>query len=121
MTEDTANRPVIRLPWAGKPIRMEQTEQELALLWKISADNMRIGQNTNVRTSVLNLVVCAPDIESAKRATTLLRDLSSTHLARVTVVILDRDPDASATVNTWITLRCFSVISDLMRHCFEQT
>jgi glucose-6-phosphate dehydrogenase assembly protein OpcA len=100
---------------------MENVEEELALLWKISADNMRVAQNTNVRTSVLNLVICAPDIESAKRASTLLRNLSSTHLARVTVLILDRDTDTPTTINTWITLRCFSVISDLMRHCFEQT
>jgi glucose-6-phosphate dehydrogenase assembly protein OpcA len=102
-------------------VRMENVEEELALLWKISADNMRVAQNTNVRTSVLNLVICAPDIESAKRASTLLRNLSSTHLARVTVLILDRDTDTPTTINTWITLRCFSVISDLMRHCFEQT
>jgi len=121
MTEDTANRPVIRLPWAGKPIRMEQTEQELALLWKISADNMRMGQNTNVRTSVLNLIISAPDIESAQRASKLLRDLSSMHLARVTILILDSSDDTPTSISTWITLRCFSVISDLMRHCFEQT
>lgn len=121
MTEDTANRPVIRLPWAGKPIRMEQTEQELALLWKISADNMRMGQNTNVRTSVLNLIISAPDIESAQHASKILRDLSSMHLARVTILILDSSDDTPTSVSTWITLRCFSVISDLMRHCFEQT
>jgi glucose-6-phosphate dehydrogenase assembly protein OpcA len=121
MTEDTANRPVIRLPWAGKPIRMEQTEQELALLWKISADNMRMGQNTNVRTSVLNLIISAPDIESAQRASKVLRDLSSMHLARVTILILDSSEDTATSVSTWITIRCFSVISDLMRHCFEQT
>ena len=121
MTEDTANRPVIRLPWAGKPIRMEQTEQELALLWKISADNMRMGQNTNVRTSVLNLIVSAPDIESAQRASKVLRELSSMHLARVTILILDSSDEIPTSVSTWVTLRCFSVISDLMRHCFEQT
>src|SRR6266699_3421025 len=121
MTEDTANRPVIRLPWAGKPTRMEQTEQELALLWKISADNMRMGQNTNVRTSVLNLIISAPDIESAQRASKVLRDLSSMHLARVTILILDSSDDTPTSVSTWVTLRCFSVISDLMRHCFEQT
>jgi glucose-6-phosphate dehydrogenase assembly protein OpcA len=121
MTKEATNSLGPRIPWAGKMVRIENVEEELALLWKISADNMRIAQNTNVRTSVLNLVVSAPDIESAKRATTLLRDLSSTHLARVTVVILDRDVDAPTAINTWITLRCFSVISDIMRHCFEQT
>src|SRR6266496_5493927 len=121
MTEDTVNRPVIRLPWAGKPIRMEHAEQELALLWKISADNMRMGQNTNVRTSVLNLIISAPDIESAQRASKVLRDLSSMHLARVTILILDSSDDTPTSVSTWVTLRCFSVISDLMRHCFEQT
>jgi len=121
MTEGTTNSPVIRLPWAGKLIPIESTEQELSLLWKMSADNMRIGQNTNVRTSVLNLIICAPDIESAQRASKLLRDLANMHLARVTIVILDSSEGTPSAVSTWVTLRCFSVISDLMRHCFEQT
>lgn len=121
MTENIANRPAMRLPWAGKPIPMEHTEQELALLWKISADNMRMGQNTNVRTSILNLIISAPDVESAQHASKVLRDLSSLHLARVTILILDTSDDAPTSVSTWVTLRCFSVISDLMRHCFEQT
>ena len=119
MTEDTINKPVIRLPWAGKFIPIERTEEELALLWKMSADNMRTAQNTNVRTSVLNLIISAPDLESAQHASKLLRDLSSMHLARVTIVILDNSEGAS--LSTWVTLRCFSVLSDLMRHCFEQT
>ena len=119
MTKNTADNPGIRLPWAGKLVRIEQVEEELASLWKLSADNMRTGQNINVRTSVLNLVICAPDIESAQRASVVLRDLSSTHIARVALLILDRS-DTTASLSTWITLRCFSVISDLMRHCFEQ-
>jgi glucose-6-phosphate dehydrogenase assembly protein OpcA len=100
---------------------MENVEEELSRLWRISADNMRTGQNTNVRTSVLNLIICAPDIESAQRASALLRDLSSTHLARVTILILDSSNTTPSTLFTWVTLRCFSVISDIMRHCFEQT
>lgn len=110
-----------RLPWAGKSVNLENVEEELSLLWKISADNMRTGQNTQVRTSILNLVICAPDLESAQIASRLLRDLSSTHLARVTIVILDRSDTTPASISTWVTLRCFSVISDIMRHCFEQT
>ncbi len=120
MSKDTADNTGIRLPWAGKSVRLEQVEQELAVLWRMSADNMRTGQNINVRTSVLNFVICAPDIESAHHANIVLRDLDSTHLARVTVLILDRSNPA-ASLSTWITLRCFSVISDMMRHCFEQT
>ena len=121
MTREATNSPAPRLPWAGKPVHMENIEEELSLLWKISADNMRTGQNNNVRTSVLNLIICAPDIESAKRASALLRDLSSTHLARVSVLILDSSNTTPAAISSWITLRCFSVLSDLMRHCFEQT
>src|SRR5258708_572227 len=121
MTEGTAKNPVIRLPWAGKLIPLESTEEELAVLSNISDDNMRMGQNTNVRTSVLNLIISAPDIESDQRASKLLRDLSSMHLARVTILILDSSDDTPTSISTWITLRCFSVISDLMRHCFEQT
>ncbi len=119
MINESPSNPGIRLPWAGKLVRIDSLDEELSLLWKISADNMRSGQNTNVRMSVLNLVICAPDIESARRASSLLRELSNQHLARVTVLILDRNNE-TASVFTWITLRCFSVISDLMRHCFEQ-
>lgn len=119
MINESPNNPGIRLPWAGKLVHIDNLDEELSFLWKISADNMRSGQNTNVRMSVLNLVICAPDIESAKRASALLRELSNQHLARVTVLILDRINE-TASVSTWITLRCFSVISDLMRHCFEQ-
>jgi hypothetical protein len=79
MTKDTAEVPGVHLPWAGKLVRIEEIEDTLAYLWRMSADNVRISQNMNVRTCVLNLVICAPDIMSARRASTLLRDLSSTH------------------------------------------
>lgn len=120
MTKGTADNPDIRIPWAGRPISLDELEEQLAFLWKMSADNMRTGSNLYVRTSVLNLLICAPDIETAQKASALLRYLSTTHLARVTILILDRSTPAD-TLSTWVTLRCFSIISDLMRHCFEQT
>ena len=121
MTNDTAYDPGVHLPWAGKTVRMEEIEDVLASLWKISVDNLRTGANVRVRTSVLNLVICTPDIETAQQASRILRQLTSTHLARVTILILDRDENAPAAIKAWVTLRCFSMISDLMRHCFEQT
>ncbi|HLI69193.1 MAG TPA: glucose-6-phosphate dehydrogenase assembly protein OpcA [Ktedonobacteraceae bacterium] len=121
MANDLAGNPAIHLPWAGKKVRIEEIDTLLSSLWKMSADNMRIGANLNVRTSVLNLIICAPDTESAYRASKLLRDLSSTHIARATIVILDQRADAPDMLSSWVTLRCFSMISDLMRHCFEQT
>jgi glucose-6-phosphate dehydrogenase assembly protein OpcA len=121
MTREAINSPGPRLPWAGKTVEIENVEEELTFLWRMSADNMRTGQNTNVRTSILNLIICAPDVESAQRASALLRHLSSTHLSRVTILVLDSKSEAPAGITTWVTLRCFSVISDIMRHCFEQT
>ncbi|HEY6285417.1 MAG TPA: glucose-6-phosphate dehydrogenase assembly protein OpcA [Ktedonobacteraceae bacterium] len=120
MTNDTAHDPGIHLPWAGKTVRMNEIEAVLASLWKMSADNFRAGANVNVRTSVLNLVICTPDIETAQRASKILRELSSTHLARVTLLILHSGEHAPSSLQAWVTLRCFSMISDLMRHCFEQ-
>ncbi|HEX7737924.1 MAG TPA: glucose-6-phosphate dehydrogenase assembly protein OpcA, partial [Ktedonobacteraceae bacterium] len=121
MANDIAGSPVARLPWAGKQVRVEEVDTILSSLWKMSADNMRIGANLNVRTSVLNLLICAPDSQSAFYASKLLRDLSSTHIARATLMILDQRTDAPDALASWVTLRCFSMISDLMRHCFEQT
>ena len=120
MTNDTAHDQGIRLPWAGKSVRMSEIEAVIASLWKMSADNLRTGANVQVRTSVLNLVICTPDIETAQRASKILRELSSTHLARVTLLILDSEENAPSSLHAWVTLRCFSMISDLMRHCFEQ-
>jgi len=100
---------------------MEEVEDVLSSLWKMSADNLRIGANLSVRTSVLNLIICAPDVETAQRVSIILRKLSSTHLSRVVILILDSSENSPNAITAWVTLRCFSVISDLMRHCFEQT
>ncbi len=108
----------VSLPWAGKQVETTEVEEQLSRLWRLAADNVRIGQNMNVRTSVLNFVICAPDAETARQASALIRDLSSTHIARLTLLIFDtRLPSA---VSTWVTLRSFPIISDLMRHHFEQ-
>lgn len=122
MANDTANGPGIRLPWAGKWVRIEEIEEKLTTLWSMSLDNLRTGAgaNVNVRTSVLNLVICTPDVESAALASRVLRDLASAHLSRVAIVVLDSS-DSVSSLSAWVTLRCFSMISDLMRHCFEQT
>ena len=120
MAMDNSATPGIHLPWAGKKVNQAQVEGELSTLWHLASDNMRISQNMNVRTSVLNFVICAQDIESARKASAVLRDLSSTHIARVTLLILDTRSDAPSEVSTWITLRSFPIISDIMRHHFEQ-
>ncbi|HET8839833.1 MAG TPA: glucose-6-phosphate dehydrogenase assembly protein OpcA, partial [Ktedonobacteraceae bacterium] len=121
MANNTAGSLPIFLSWAGKRVSIGEVDSTLSSLWKMSADNMRIGANLNVRTSVMNLIICTSDVESARYASQLLRDLSSIHLARATIVILDSSEGALDTMDSWVTLRCYSMISDLMRHCFEQT
>lgn len=119
MVKDHAETPGPQLPWAGKKVQTTSVEAELSHLWRMSADNMRTSQNVNVRTSILNLVICAPDVISAHRASMLIRDLSSTHIARVILLVLDTHGMPSS-INTWVTLRSFPIISDMMRHSFEQ-
>jgi glucose-6-phosphate dehydrogenase assembly protein OpcA len=121
MTNNTAGTPLINLPWAGKWVPIEEVDSVLSSLWKMSVDNMRTGPNLNVRTSVFNLVICTPDTESAHYASKILRDLSNTHLARAMIVILNNDEQAPDSMDSWVALRCFSMLSDLMRHCFEET
>lgn len=120
MATDTSPDQGRRLPWAGKLVRSEHIEDELTFLWHLAADNMRISQNMNVRTSVLNLIICALDIASAYKASSLLRDLPNTHIARVTLAILDTSDNLPSDVKTWVTLRSFPIVSDIMRHHFEQ-
>jgi glucose-6-phosphate dehydrogenase assembly protein OpcA len=121
MANDTAGSPTIHLPWAGKQVRIENVDSFLSSLWTMSVDNMRTTANTNVRTSVLNLVICVPDVASARYVTTVLRDLASSNLARATIVILDDNAQAPDKLDSWATLRCFPTTSDVTRHCFEQT
>lgn len=120
MTKNTTGTPGVHLPWAGKMVHTQEVEETLSYFWRMSADNVRISQNTNVRTSVLNFVICAQDISTAQRASALLRDLASTHIGRVTLLILDTSSETPANVSTWVTLRSFPIISDIMRHSFEQ-
>lgn len=120
MAKDTTDRARVHIPWAGKLVPMERVEDTITYLWRMSADNVRTSQNLHVRTSVLNFVICAPDIATAQQASAILRDLSSTHIARVVLLILDPSEDAPSTVTTWVTLRSFPIISDIMRHSFEQ-
>lgn len=120
MATDKIAKPSNNLPWAGKMVPPDRVEQELMSLWHLAADNMRISQNMNVRTSVLNFVICALGIDAARRASTLIREQLSTHIARVTLVILDTDKNSPSEVHTWVTLRSFHIISDVMRHPFEQ-
>src|SRR5260370_16944824 len=121
MTNETLNDSGIHLPWAGKIVRMEEVEDVLSSLWKMSADNLRIGANLSVRTSVLNLIICAPDVETAQRVSIILRKLSSTHLSRVVILILDTTENTPNPITPSFTLHCFSVISDLILHSFQQT
>ncbi|MDQ2903393.1 MAG: glucose-6-phosphate dehydrogenase assembly protein OpcA [Ktedonobacteraceae bacterium] len=120
MTDETNKALGIRSPWAGKAVRLEQLDEEMTFLWKMSADNMRTSQNIGVRTSVLNLVVCVPTIQSAERASAVLRELASTQVARVVILILDHSANPVDPVSAWLTLRSFPVISDITRHTFEQ-
>ncbi len=109
-----------RLPWAGKKVHIENVEEELSFLWRMTADNVRTSRNINVRTSVLNLMICAADIETAQKASQFMRELLSTHIARFTLLILNEHSNAPPGVSTWVTLRSFPIISDIMRHNFEQ-
>ncbi len=109
-----------RLPWAGKKVHIENVEEELSFLWRMAADNVRTSRNINVRTSVLNLVICAADIETAQKASKFMREVMSTHIARFTLLILEEHGDNPPGVFTWVTLRSFPIISDIMRHNFEQ-
>ncbi|HZO73200.1 MAG TPA: glucose-6-phosphate dehydrogenase assembly protein OpcA [Ktedonobacteraceae bacterium] len=120
MATDNAHPPGLQLPWAGKSVRPEQVEEELTRLWHLAADNMRTGLNIHVRTNVLNFVICALSIDSALRAITQIRELSSTHIGRVILLILDANGAAPSSASTWVTLRSFPIASDLMRHHFEQ-
>lgn len=120
MAKDNSATTKLYLPWAGKQVSQEQVEEELTSLWHLAADNMRLSQNMNVRASVLNFVICAQDEKTAYEASMFLRELSSTHIARVTLLILDTNSESSDEVSTWITLRSFPIVSDVMRHHFEQ-
>src|SRR6266702_8399072 len=120
MAKETTDTRGPRLPWAGKYVEPENVEDELIRLWHMSADNMRTSQNLRVRTSVLNLVLCTSNKDTAQRASALLRDLSSTHVARVILLILDQEQNIPSSVSTWVTIRSFPIISDIMRHNFEQ-
>ena len=83
MTNDTADNPGVRLPWAGKIVRIEEVEEQLSVLWKMSADNMRIDDLVDVSAGDVPIPDCLGIYDNIRPVLALVEAscLVSSHLA----------------------------------------
>lgn len=120
MTEIDVSREVTGFP--GPAVDVEAIERELSNLWR-APDVVELARAAIVptRTSVLNLVVVAPDRAAAARIARTVGQLSVHHPSRV--VIFVTTPHAADPTNTYdarVTTHCYIAPDAQIAPCFEQ-
>lgn len=81
--------------WSGSSVDVARIESELARLRYSAAGKPEGGEVFALRTSLLNLVVQAPDSEAAREAGEAIVDLASHHPSRALIVVPQPGPGES--------------------------
>lgn len=120
MAEVDISRDVIGFP--GPAVDVEAIERELSNLWK-APDLVALTQMDVVptRTSVLNLVLVAPDRVAAVRLARMMGQLSVHHPSRVVIFVTASDAaDPSRALEAQVTTQCSAIPDAHIAPCFEQ-
>lgn len=106
----------------GPQIDVRAIERELASLWAVPQAVMAGGVEVlPTRTSVLNLVIYAPNEELAERATRLIESLATYHPSRVLIFSAISDPHAFDTdIDARVTSYCRIDAPEHVAACVEQ-
>jgi glucose-6-phosphate dehydrogenase assembly protein OpcA len=106
----------------GPAIDVAAIERELASLWT-RPEAIEVGEAEVIptRTSVLNLVVYAPNEQLADRATRIIEDLATHHPSRVLIFTVADDPTVFDTdIDARLTSHCRIDTPEHLAACVEQ-
>lgn len=91
--------------WSGKHVDADRIEEELALLRYEAAGKPEQGQGYALRTSFINLVIYANDIETAKAAGRTVASLAAHHPSRAIIVVARPDAEEHG-IDTELSAHC---------------
>ncbi|HLG69292.1 MAG TPA: glucose-6-phosphate dehydrogenase assembly protein OpcA [Chloroflexota bacterium] len=106
--------------WEGKGVSVSQIESQMQRLY-LSADHEWNGQGhrPDIRASVLNLVVYAPNQDCCDRTTRALEHLSGTHPSRA-IIIVPGDSHAEPSIDARLSIHSHGAYAEFRQVCSEQ-
>ena len=116
----TVNEPVLR--WSARAHSIAGVETELARIWASQDLTTEVdgepGRHIAARTSVMNLVVIARQLEAAMRCAATIQALTGRHPSR-TIVVQSADPDGPSWIDAHIEAHCIMPREDAPETCAE--
>jgi glucose-6-phosphate dehydrogenase assembly protein OpcA len=107
--------------WEGKGVSLGKIDAELQRLWR-AADSQWNGDGPrpDIRTSVLNLIVYAPDQACCDRTTAALEQLSGTHPSRAIIIVPGTPHDGDTGIDCRLSIHSHGAYAEFRQVCSEQ-
>jgi glucose-6-phosphate dehydrogenase assembly protein OpcA len=111
-----------QLRWQSRATTIDDIEKELSRIWAQSPVLQNVGEagrrQAAGRTSVMNLVVVAGQVETGQRAAEIISHLVGRHPSR-TLIVLMADPDGPAWLDGRVQAHCMLPRADAPESCTE--
>jgi len=106
--------------WEGKGVSLGEVEAEMQRLWSSGGNGWKgDGPRPDIRTSVLNLIVYAPNQACCERTTAALEHLSGTHPSRA-IIIVPGEPHATSSMDCRLSIHSHGAYAEYRQVCSEQ-
>lgn len=106
--------------WEGKGVSVGQIESQMQRLYRTSDQDWDgEGRRPDIRASVLNLVVYAPNKDCCNRTVEALEHLSGTHPSRA-IIIVPGDAHAAPSIDARLSIHSHGAYAEFRQVCSEQ-
>ena len=106
--------------WEGKGVSLGQIEGQLQRLYRATDSEWNgDGPRPDIRASVLNLIVYAPNQECCDRTTADLEQLSGTHPSRA-IIIIPGDARGETSLDCRLSIHSQGAYAEFRQVCSEQ-
>lgn len=106
--------------WAATGVKVGAIESQLQRLWTMADDTWNgEGRRPDIRTSVLNLVIYAPDAETADRVISNIESLAGGHPLR-TILLTPGKPHGEASIDANVSIKTRGAYAEYRQVCSEQ-
>jgi glucose-6-phosphate dehydrogenase assembly protein OpcA len=106
--------------WEGTGVSLDEIEKHLHRLWR-AADSLwdGDGRRPDIRTSVLNLIVYARDMDCCGRAKQAIEHLSGTHPSR-SLILIPGEPSGELSIDAQCSIISHGAYAEYRQVCSEQ-
>ncbi len=106
--------------WEATGVKVGAIESQLQRLWTMADDTWNgEGRRPDIRTSVLNLVIYAPDAETAEQVVGNIESLAGGHPSR-TILLTPGKPHGDGGIDASVSIKTRGAYAEYRQVCSEQ-